>query len=134
LKRQTVLDVVVDEKLSAERLTKFRAVILPQALALSDAQLAALRSYAQGGGQVLVYGDVGTLNALGGPRAQIVSLGDRIDAQSPDAAAEAIEKKLRAAGGSVIKSPWTVRAATYTKALQVVLHLVNYNRDESDQP
>lgn len=42
-----------------------------------------------------------------------------------------IAKRIWKGGGTKIEAPWTVRAAAYEQENRVVLHLVNYDRDES---
>ncbi|MEK6233118.1 MAG: hypothetical protein N2C14_00245, partial [Planctomycetales bacterium] len=102
VERQVLLDVVADENLTPARLAKYPAVVLPKFAALSDEQLAALRQYAAGDGLVL----------------------KEIDADS-------IASRLRQLGARVVTSPWTVRVSAYSQPSRVVLHLVNYDRDET---
>jgi hypothetical protein len=103
VERQVLLDVVADENIELDRLSKYRAVILPKATTLSDEQLAAIRKYADREGLVLQRGE----------------------------SADSIVDRARRQGASVITSPWTVRVCAYTQSGRVVLHLVNYDRDET---
>jgi len=120
LERQLLLDVVADQKLSAERLARYAAIIVPGSTMLSPEQAAALNQYAADGGMLLAHGmDTSTLpKAIG------------IQHDEPAAAADAIGARLRARGATSIRSSPHVRAAAYTQPGRVILHLVNYNRNE----
>lgn len=132
IERQILLDVVADEKLTFERLTNYPAVVLPNVVALSDAQLAALRRYAAAGGLVLRRGETATVDETGKPRrAMEIDRAVAIPGEAIEAAGDFIETRLKKLGGCAISSPWTVRATAYHQPGRVVLHLVNYNRDES---
>ncbi len=48
----------------------------------------------------------------------------------PKEAAKSIAKAIYESGGSKIEAPWTVRAAAYTQPKRLMLHLVNYDREE----
>jgi len=131
LEQQVLIDVVADQRITSERLSQYPAVILPSVLALSNRQLAALRSYADDGGLVLVRGEVGLLNERGEQRDEGgVEAAIAIDAEAPQAAADAIAARLRRNGSSVIQAPWTVRATACSQPSRVLLHLVNYDREE----
>ncbi|MDA1165330.1 MAG: hypothetical protein O3B13_19705 [Planctomycetota bacterium] len=137
VERQVLLDVVADENLTAERLQNYPAVILPTAVSLSDSQLAALRAYSASGGLVLQYDEAATLDESGTARRDSSIDGavpvDAAPVSDADAhvAADPIVTRLRQHGSSVIESPWTVRATAYQQPGRIVLHLVNYDRDES---
>ena len=132
VERQVLLDVVADEKLTPVRLAKYRAVILPKTAALSDDQLAALRKYAAGEGLVLQRGDAALIDETGQPRKETqISGAVAVNADTIKVAADSIEAHLKQRGASFITSPWTVRVSAYTQPGLVVLHLVNYDRDET---
>ena len=57
-------DVLLDDRLRAERLRAFKVVVLPSAACLSDEQIAALVEYEKGGGRVVISGEVGTRHGL----------------------------------------------------------------------
>jgi hypothetical protein len=57
-------DVLLDDRLRAERLRAFEVVVLPSAACLSDEQIAALVEYENGGGRVVISGEVGTRHGL----------------------------------------------------------------------
>lgn len=131
VERQLLIDVVADEKLTRERLSRYPALILQSAVALSDKQLQAIQQFAADGGLVLVRGETALMNELGQSRRHSkFSQAKMIAAESPTAAADKIVASLRASGASAIKCPWTVRASAYLKSNQLVLHLVNYDREE----
>ncbi len=105
LNRQVVLDVVADENLSQDRLQNFRAVLVPQATLLTKQQQAILRDFKKAGGTVL----------------------DRIKSSN----VETVFQQVRSLGRFQVDAPWTVRVAAYRKGeSKLMLHLVNYNRDE----
>ena len=132
VERQLLLDVVVDQKLTAERLAQYPAVILPKTIALSDGQLRVLGEYSTEGGLLLRMGEAGTLSESGTPRKNVsLTTAIEVAGDSTTAAVEAIAQRLRDNGASAIKCPWTVRAAAYTQPDRVILHLVNYDRDET---
>lgn len=132
VERQVPLDVLVDQRLSRERLQSYRAVILPAVESLSDAQFDLLKEYAAAGGRLLVRGACGNLDEQGAPRTEEAKLpmAMTIAGSTAAEAADAIRRELRKRGGSVIDSPWTVRVASYSQPGRQLLHLVNYNRDE----
>lgn len=132
LEDQVLLDVLADQKISAERLASYPAVILPKALALSDAQLTALRDYAISGGKVFTLGEVGSLDEQGRKSRDTVRFFGAVALQGEDMQqmAAVIASQLRQQGAATIESPWMVRAAAYEQPGRYLLHLVNYNRDE----
>ena len=136
LERQLLLDVLADQKISAERLKQYPAVILPQTVALSNDQIEALHGYVKAGGELITVGEIATLDEHGNPRedsrmAKAFPKQGRINETEAPAAADAIKKLLLKQGHGEIKSPWTVRAIAYEQPERVLLHLVNYDRDET---
>ncbi len=126
-----LLDVLADENITPERLSQYPAVILPRVLSLSDQQLAALWDFAAKGNLILTEGDAGALTERGEFRADAgIPRAQPIKNKTPAGAAEEIEQALQQRGGSNIEAPWTVRAAAYTQPERMLLHLVNYNREE----
>ncbi len=57
-------DVVLDDRLSPQRIKPFKVVVLPSAACLSDKTIDAILAYAEGGGRVIVSGEVGTRHGL----------------------------------------------------------------------
>jgi hypothetical protein len=136
VERQLLLDVVVDENISKERLSQYRAVILPSAVVLSDTQLEILREYVANKGLLLYHGDLGSVTETGNPResahpeGRIANSIEVTDSLAKDAA-NSIYKRIRNAGATTFFGPWTLRTAAYMQPNRVVLHLVNYDRDET---
>jgi hypothetical protein len=131
VERQLLLDVLLDQRITPERLSRYPAVILPQTVVLDDEQLAALRSYAKQGGKVLRHGETGTRTLSNAPRqAADITLSVEVTGDTPQAAADFIVKQLTDDGATRIDSPWTIRAAAYRQPQRALLHLVNYNRNE----
>jgi len=142
-----LLDVVSDENLTRDRLAKYRAIVLPRAYSLSDAQCTALEGYVRQGGRLLVLGPVAVQNErreardapsfLGIPGApetplrQDVGVGRLHWLPTSDAAASL--KALRELTGenlSTFRAEWTLRVSAFAQPGRLVLHFVNYNRDE----
>lgn len=132
VERQVLLDVVADENLTTTRLESYPAVILPGTASLSDSQLTALREYARQGGLILAHGEIATLTESGASRnSRKIELANYLKADTSQAIAELIVSRLKENGASVIDAPWTVRATAYQNDQRTLLHLVNYDRDES---
>ena len=132
VERQVLIDVVADENLTAERLADYKVVLLPNVFALSDTQLKALREYTAQGGHTFHRGDVGSLTQDGRTRTNSgIPKTESIRGDTPKAAAEIIQHNLQQIGATTITSPWTVRVTAYANPDRTVLHLVNYDRDET---
>lgn len=133
--RKTLFDVLLDQRLSRERLAGYRAVVLPGVRSLSDAQRALLREYAEAGGRLVTVGAVGDLDENGAPRAKPGPPGETT-ARLPSGVAtepflEALDEITAAAPLSRVEGPWTLRAGGFRQPNRLLLHLVNYNRDET---
>lgn len=131
VERQVLIDVVADEAMSRQRLSRYRAVILPRVNSLSNSQLKAMLDYAASGGLVLVRGELATHDETGRPRPKgarpdVVTVGG-----DTSAAADEIVTRLANLGASRIEAPWTLRATAYAQPNRLILHLVNYDRDET---
>lgn len=107
--KQVLFDVIDDEKLSAARLPKYAAVVVPNPAALTDAQKKMLSDYGRSGKLVMP-------EAL--PGQQLVS-------------EPAMTQLDAVASLSRFTAPWTVRAAVWRQEGRILLHLVNYLRDEA---
>jgi len=131
VERQVLLDVLADESISPERLSDYPAIVLPDATTLTSRQLASVRDYAASGGRVFVRGQISTIDESGKSRTD-----SQIDGAIPVAgefrvAADSIRSAIVKHGASEIQAPWTIRATAYTQPSRTVLHLVNYDRDET---
>ncbi len=98
--RQTLIGVVSDEKLTFKRLAHCRAVILPKSLIKQFANNPEIQHFQRAGGAVI------------------------------SVAPERIVEAVRRSGSSIIEAPWTVRATAYKHSDKIILHLVNYAREE----
>ena len=128
-----LFDVLADENVKTDRLEQYQAVILPAARALSDAQLSVLAGYVHQGGVLLALGDAAQMNERGEPRAQPDLFREGKCVRLPTLDASAGVKALRDAVGarlSTFEAPWTVRVSAFSQPDKLILHLVNYNRDE----
>lgn len=130
-----LFDFIIDQKMTAESLSAYRVVMLPENRYLSSAQEEMLDRYIAGGGAVIV------LPAGPAPEGQerpsrdndnrIIFWGDLRDI-------EAIATLVRqAAGGDLSRfdADWTVQvhADRQPEHNRVLVHFVNYNRDETRQ-
>ena len=97
-----LFDVIWDQKVTAARLNRYAAVVVPGAAWLPENAVRALAAFERGGGIVIRETD---------PKIVLARL-DR-------------EPLSRAA------APWTLRAAGYQRKGGCELHLVNYDRDET---
>ncbi len=131
-----LLDVIADEAISPERLSRYPVIVLADVIALSDDQVTALRDYAAAGGKVQIFGEPRKINELGEPASRqvrgVISRdfgGIGLDRATADA--HLISFVLKKFAGSIVKAPWTVRVAAYTQPNRLIAHLVNYDRDET---
>jgi len=58
-------DVVLDDAISRERLSRYRLLILPNVACLSDAQIEAIKDFVRGGGSVVAEFETGAFDELG---------------------------------------------------------------------
>ena len=127
-----LLDVVADENLTSARLSRYRAVLLPKAVSLSDEQLGSLRNFAKSGGKVFLCGETASMDEAGRPRKDNQIKGSLpLGMESAKDTAIFISGSLRKDGSSFIDGPWTIRAAAYSRLDRTMLHLVNYDREET---
>lgn len=132
VERQVLLDVVADEAINPGRLARYPAVILPDATLLSATQRRALENHATEGGLVLTRGAIGMLDGADASGASgAIDGAVSVTAETTENCADSIVTELRKNGGSMIEAPWTVRATAYLQPGRTILHLVNYDRDET---
>lgn len=62
------VDLINDWDVTPERLAKYRVLLLPNAAALSDAQVEAIRAYVRNGGGLVATGETSLCDELGRPR------------------------------------------------------------------
>ncbi len=132
VEKQYLIDVVADRNITKERLAAYPAVVLPKTLALSDKQKTAVEAYMADGGTVIIYYRAGTKDESGVRRSETEDIWQDqvLDAvETEDVVPEMIEV-LNEVDVSAIQSPWTVRATAYRVPGHVILHLVNYDREE----
>ena len=78
-------DVVREEQLTTAGLARYRALVMPAALALSDAQCRAVLDFVARGGRLVTTGETGVMDETGAPRAdralveQLRDAGTRLD-------------------------------------------------------
>ena len=121
-----VRDVIADENLTLNRLSNYPTILLPNVISLSDSQLLAIQDFVSHGGKVLTIGTPATLDEKGNPRPN-PNIPNHIPISTKP---ETILTHLHAQGSTQIQAPWTIRATAYTQPNRLLLHLVNYNRDE----
>jgi hypothetical protein len=116
--------VTAPDRVAAEGLTRYGTLVLPGVTRLTASQAEALRGYLDGGGRLVVVGDLGTnlpaeerkalLDHAGTVRAEL----DDVDGQLP------LGRQVRVTGEDVAVN--TMRLADGSAAV----HLVNYGYDE----
>ena len=107
LDAHVLFDVLSDENIPVERLAQYSAIILPNVKALSSEQCDDLDKYVERGGLLIT---------------------TEIDR---DAILNALRNDIPG-GISEIEASWMVRVTAFSQPERMVLHLVNYNRDETD--
>jgi len=127
LKAHVLFDVIIDQKMTAADLAKRRVVIVTAPQYLTDVQHQLLAQYTQAGGKVVVY--PGAIVDMLVPAGWAVMTGDL---KVRDATAVQLAK-LTGIPYSTFNAPWTVEvyADRQPAAQRVLVHCVNFNRDES---
>ncbi|HEX7906457.1 MAG TPA: hypothetical protein VF487_21435 [Chitinophagaceae bacterium] len=105
--KQILFDVIDDEKLSAERLSKYVSVVVPNPASLTEGQRKMLAAYSVKHKLV------------------ITKNGSQLSATDAVREIESVQQLSR------INAPWTIRSSLWKQEDRVLLHLVNYLRDES---
>ncbi len=111
-----------------ERLVTYRTVIVPEARYATNAQSAALESYGESGGELVVFSE----NGLSPELVRMVDGGllDRFWHEYRDEDRHQVVSLLADVPGSrIIVSETTVNAIRYVRGAQQVIHLVNYGYD-----
>ncbi len=114
-----LFDVVSDEKLSDQRLAEYDAVILADSKGLSPEQCTMLEGYAHNTRSLIVIGE------------PLATASDEGILTVPTVDRAAIIDSLK--GMSKIDAPWTVRVNAFAQPGRIILHFVNYNREETDE-
>lgn len=114
-----LFDVVSDEKLSNQRLAEYDAVIVADPKALSREQCTMLEEYAHNTRSLIVIGEPPATASDEG----ILTL--------PTLDRAVLIDSLK--GMSEINAPWTVRVNAFAQPGRIILHFVNYNREETDE-
>ncbi len=102
--RQLVFDVMADGFSDSNRLARYKTVLVPLSIRLEPAMAERLEAFARSGGAVHAVSTV---------------------------SAPALADGLKARSVWRIDAPWTVKAAAWRGWGRRVLHLVNYDRDET---
>jgi len=153
LDEHILFDVLSDENISAERLNQYSAVILPNVKALSSEQCEILSEYVKHGGLLIATKESYSMN-LAGERLPRSILRDVFKLSKTDESAkrhqfgegwllmlpivdrDAILNSLRndiPGGISEFAAPWMVRVTAFSQPERIILHIVNYNRDETGE-
>jgi len=128
LQGHVLFDVIIDQRMTAADLAKRRAVIVVAPQHLTAAQAALLKTYARGGGKVIL--------SMSGPGDCTLASLDRgvevVDQADRGAMMQAVAA-LAGVSFSTFDAPWTVQvyADRQPAAKRVLVHFVNFNRDES---
>ncbi|MBI4530395.1 MAG: beta-galactosidase trimerization domain-containing protein [Candidatus Latescibacteria bacterium] len=153
--RHIPFDVLIDQDFTADLLRRYRVIILPDIRYVSHAQWTLLQSYVAAGGKLILTEDTGRYDEHGvqRPVSDVLDLvGDRISIPQdevklgPDrstlipprieddvfgnAFIDRLEEMIEA---PVLKTtaPWTVQITLYHQDRQLIVHCVNYHRDET---
>jgi hypothetical protein len=130
LEGHALFDVLIDQHLPQINLSRYRAVLLPATTYLSAAERGQLETYRSGGGALLVAGR----NAAPAQKPPALATGvslappDLERAELADFVRKTVPGKL-----SGCDAPWTVQMTVWRQAKprRLVVHLVNYDRDEA---
>lgn len=128
IEAHVLFDVIIDQKMTAIELAKRRVVIVTAPEHLTAAQASLLKTYAANGGKVILCagGPVNCALTAPGKGFEVIAQADR----------EAMMKAVNGLAGvpfSKFDAPWTVEvyADRQPAEKRVLVHLVNFNRDES---
>jgi hypothetical protein len=142
-----LFDVLADENIAAERLSQYAAIVLPNTRALEQAQGHLLTAWGRDGGLLVAAGECASVDLDGQPRptglTAVLGLSQVKDRQALGAGLirllpadrEKVVETLRddtPTRLSRLDGSWMVRANAYAQPGRILLHLVNYNRDESE--
>ncbi len=141
-----LFDVVVDDLLTPEELARYKILILPETRYFDKGLTNTVERFVQSGGRVLLSGETARYdesgNKLHEPSLSFLRSGK--DQGKSWAQLTAFEEQLfvksleSVAPGrlSQLNGPWTTEINAYEQAdaHRVVVHLVNYNRDEKAPP
>lgn len=121
LEDHRLFDVITDQNLAKTDLSRYRAVILPSMAYLSPAERKQLNAFRESGGSLVLPGV-----------ADAPPVADRIllSKSAPDLAALLRERITSPLSGC--DAPWTLQMTTWHQpaARRLIVHLVNYDRDE----
>jgi hypothetical protein len=125
-----LFDVLIDQHLDRTDLRRYRAVLLPTTIYLSPAERAQFEAYREAGGFVIVAG------ARREPGQPEPVLSERVALSPDDAGPAALAAFIRKTAGEPLSgcdAPWTVQMTAWRQPQhrRLVVHLVNYDRDES---
>jgi hypothetical protein len=125
-------DVFTPSDIAPEMMARYETVLLPEAEALTPAQLTALKAYVKQGGRVVAYSE----NSLG-KNARITTIEDNrlLDfwyEYRPEDRDRIVEPILDADDSRIDTSAPLVNVVLYRKGDEHILHLLNYDYQESD--
>ena len=141
-------DFVAPEQVASGKLGEYRIVFLPRIVALSDAEVAALKAFAAKGGRIVADAMPGAYDELGMRRPQppfgpdeVMVLGENFDERRPESRARVAailrEAKIRPALASPEAERLTGREAMHftdgTNSLYVVLRMPGRSDDAVEQ-
>ena len=141
-------DFIAPEQVAAGRLGNYRIVFLPRIVALSDAEVAALKAFAARGGRIVADAMPGAYDELGMRRLQppfapdeITVLGENFDERRPESRARVAailrESKIRpvlaCAGADELTGREAMHFTDGTNSLYVVLRMTDRSKDDTTQ-
>jgi len=139
LNDHVLMEVVADEHICSGRLDAFSFIVLPEVTVLPDRQCACIREVLAAGGTLVLLGgdadhilerelsaEIPVTKKRGRGAGRVIRLEETEQSSLP-----AILNSMHLSEISRIEAPWTVRVGAFHNAERIVLHLVNYNRDEA---
>jgi len=128
-----LFDFVIDERLTETALRRYHALVVPSLRRLSDEQRRVLENYIRAGGILLMSQPAGAPEA--DTKLRFVRLGVDLEPPAGDDPGDLRDKIRGTTRGklSVFRAPWTVQvhADHQPGNRRLLVHFVNYNRDES---
>ncbi len=122
--RHVFFDVICDENITGKRISRYRVIICPEIYILGDPQAELLAGFVKKGGTVCFVGRNTASIIRGSSTPAVIEAG-----KNTDVIQAAIEKVV--GDLSAISAPSTIRISGFhNNSKRIVVHVVNYNRDE----
>ncbi|HPD29331.1 MAG TPA: hypothetical protein PLL20_05010 [Phycisphaerae bacterium] len=131
IENRVPFQIIYDDHLS--ELSRYRALVLAGCVAMSDAQIEQVRSFAAGGGRVLLVGDAAThdewLMPRRAPGLQDLPEAQLVRIQKIAEMGDAVSTLLQASPSLAVEGPHGLCAELTERPGRRLVHLVNYRTD-----